>query len=107
MNPRLSPREVDTLAAAAKGLSSTGMAQSLGVTKWTVQTHLSHIFAKLGVDNKMQAVIKAIRLGYLYFDPEVHHAPTFNSPFRKAIVDEAGPVEATARGREKQNGHQS
>lgn len=57
----LSPRELDVLRAAARGLGNKQIALELGVSPRTVQTHLTNVFAKLGVASRTEAVLRAIQ----------------------------------------------
>src|ERR671918_459096 len=64
----LSSREIDVLESVARGLSNREIARSLQISEATVKTHLLHIFAKLGVDDRTAAETEAlvrstIRLG--------------------------------------------
>jgi DNA-binding CsgD family transcriptional regulator len=45
----LTPREREVLGLVAEGLTDGAIAQRLYLTRRTVETHLGHIFAKLGV----------------------------------------------------------
>jgi two-component system nitrate/nitrite response regulator NarL len=56
---RLSPRETEVLRPLALGLSNREIAARLGVTEKTVKFHLSNIFAKLAVRNRVEASIRA------------------------------------------------
>jgi DNA-binding NarL/FixJ family response regulator len=47
---RLSPRELDVLAAMAEGKSNSGIAQTLVINQGTVEKHITNIFYKLGLD---------------------------------------------------------
>jgi two-component system, NarL family, response regulator LiaR len=62
--PPLTPRELDVLRAAARGLASKQIASELGMSERTVQTHLRRIFAKLGVASRTEAVLYAIERGW-------------------------------------------
>ena len=55
----LSAREVEILAAVARGLSNREVARELVITEATVKTHLVHVFTKLGVDSRTAAVARA------------------------------------------------
>jgi len=63
--PRLTPRETEILQIIAKGLSNREAAEVLGVSRATVRTHLEHIYAKLDVSNRTEAVTEAIRRGLI------------------------------------------
>src|SRR3990170_1778901 len=60
----LSHRETEVLRLAAKGMNNAAIAQELALSTRTVQVHLTHIFAKLGVASRTEAVIAALRLGW-------------------------------------------
>ena len=60
----LSERELEILRLAANGLSNSAIAERLAISARTVQTHLSHIFDKLAVASRTQAVIVALREGW-------------------------------------------
>ncbi|MCV2396514.1 response regulator transcription factor [Actinotalea sp. M2MS4P-6] len=59
----LSPREVEVLRAVAEGLSNAEVAERLFVTEATVKTHVGRVLAKLGVRDRVQAVIVAYETG--------------------------------------------
>lgn len=61
----LTSREMDVLQALASGCSNKEIAARLGITEKTVKVHVSHIFAKMDVYDRTQAVIAAARLGYV------------------------------------------
>jgi len=61
----LSAREIDVLRLAASGKSNKRIADVLGLSEATVRTHMSHILAKLGADDRTQAATEAIRRGIL------------------------------------------
>ena len=60
---RLSPREEEILSWAARGKSNTVIADILGVSSNTVDTHFRRIFAKLGVNERVTAVLRGLALG--------------------------------------------
>lgn len=57
--PALSPRETDILEQLALGHTNQQIAAGLFISQATVKTHLHHIFAKLGVGNRTEAVTVA------------------------------------------------
>src|SRR5204862_2616370 len=61
----LSEREQEILQLLAGGASNQEIAQELVITVDTVKRHASHIFSKLGVRNRIQAVMQARALGLL------------------------------------------
>jgi two-component system, NarL family, response regulator LiaR len=63
--PPLTPRELDMLRGAARGLGNKQIAAELGVSARTVQTHLTRVFAKLGVSSRTEAVLEAMRRGWV------------------------------------------
>ena len=64
----LSSREIDVLESVARGLSNREIARSLQISEATVKTHLLHIFAKLGVDDRTAAVTEALDRGIIRLD---------------------------------------
>jgi DNA-binding NarL/FixJ family response regulator len=59
----LTEQEVRILKLMAEGMSNSEVAESLSVSRNTVKTHVHNIFAKLGVTDRTQAVILAMRKG--------------------------------------------
>jgi DNA-binding NarL/FixJ family response regulator len=63
--PSLTPREVDVLSHVAVGKSNRKIARELHLSLSTVKTHLEHIFSKLEVNDRAQAVFRAAELNLL------------------------------------------
>lgn len=61
----LTPRELDVLALLADGLANKQMARALEISEHTVKFHIASIYAKLGVNNRAEAVRAAARLGLI------------------------------------------
>lgn len=64
----LTDREMEVLRLAARGSSNKQIGTVLEVSPRTVQTHLGHIFEKLEVASRTEAVIQGLRQGWLNLD---------------------------------------
>lgn len=64
-NGVLTDRELEILQIIAKGLSNNEAAKVLGLSKATIRTHLEHIYEKLDVTNRVEAVTEGIRQGII------------------------------------------
>ena len=62
---RLTPRELSVLGLVADGLTAAATARRLVVAERTVHKHLERVYAKLGVSDRVSAVLRAQRLGIL------------------------------------------
>lgn len=60
--PKLTAREGEVLRLLAAGLAPAQIASELSISPKTVATHVEHIYAKLGVHTRAQAVARAFRL---------------------------------------------
>jgi DNA-binding NarL/FixJ family response regulator len=62
---QLSPREMDVLKLVARGLSNKEIAAQLGLVVGTVKIHVANLFAKLGVSDRTQALVTAVKRGII------------------------------------------
>lgn len=62
---QLTERELECLQMISKGLSNNEAAGVLGLSKATIRTHLEHIYQKLDVTNRVEAVTEGIRQGII------------------------------------------
>lgn len=65
MGAALSPRERECLQLAAKGLSSSQIAEMLAIGERTVHFHVGNFLSKLGAANRHEAIAKAVSLGLI------------------------------------------
>jgi len=61
----LLPRELEVIDLAARGMSNKEIANELFISERTVQTHLVNIFKKLGASSRTQAVLYALKEGWI------------------------------------------
>jgi DNA-binding NarL/FixJ family response regulator len=66
---RLSGRELDVLQALTTGASNEVIARTLGITTKTLRNHISNVYHKLGIFDRAQAVIVAVREGLVEIQP--------------------------------------
>jgi DNA-binding NarL/FixJ family response regulator len=60
---KLTAREQEVLKLIARGMSNKEIAHSLSITEKTVKTHVSHVLDKLGLSDRTQAAIYAVKRG--------------------------------------------
>ena len=65
---QLSRREIEILKLAARGMSNKDIANTLFLSVRTVKAHLTNIFNKMGVGCRTDAIIKALKEGYITLD---------------------------------------
>jgi DNA-binding NarL/FixJ family response regulator len=61
----LTPRELAVLGQLADGLTAAAIGRKLLITERTVHKHLERLYTKLGVGDRLAAVLRAQRLGLL------------------------------------------
>jgi DNA-binding CsgD family transcriptional regulator len=61
----LTARERDVLLRLVEGLNNTRTAERLGISEHSVKFHVQNVCKKLGVNSRIAAVVKAIRLGLI------------------------------------------
>lgn len=66
--PQLTQRESEVLSLLARGFSVSAIARSIFVSDSTAKTHISKIYEKLGASNRADAIMKAVRSGFLADD---------------------------------------
>ncbi len=64
----LSEREMEVLKLATRGLSNQDIANELCLSLRTIQAHLGHIFNKLQVSSRTEAVVRALKAGWITLD---------------------------------------
>jgi len=67
----LSEREMEVLKLVTKGLSNKDIADKLCLSVRTVQGHLANIFNKLQVSSRTEAVVHALKQGWVTLDAEI------------------------------------
>ena len=59
----LTPRESEVMLKLTSGRTARAIARELGVSERTVRKHLEHVYEKLGVHDRLGAVLLALRTG--------------------------------------------
>jgi DNA-binding NarL/FixJ family response regulator len=67
-NVRLTQRELAVLRLLAAGNSNREIAEALGITDGTVKIHVAHLFSKLDVTSRTEAITTALRRGLVRID---------------------------------------
>jgi DNA-binding NarL/FixJ family response regulator len=66
----LSAREIEVLDCVAQGLSNKDIANELFVTEQTVKNHMTSVLRKLDVNDRVQAVLFAVKNGWIEIGPQ-------------------------------------
>jgi DNA-binding NarL/FixJ family response regulator len=69
---RLTPREREVLLLLGRGYPNKQIARELRVSEKTVKTHVGHVLAKLGVTDRTQAAVVAVRAGLVPAGPRTN-----------------------------------
>ena len=67
---KLTEREIEILHWLAQGLTNNEIAKKASITEGTVRSHISNLLNKLGLSNRAQAVLYAIRKGLINLDSQ-------------------------------------
>ena len=70
----LTEREMEVLGLAAKGMMNREIAQELVISVRTVQVHLSNVFSKMRVGSRTEAVLQALRNGWITLEDTLRDA---------------------------------
>ncbi len=70
----LSAREIEVLDCVAQGLSNKEIADELFVTEQTVKNHMTSVLRKLDVNDRVQAVLFAVKNGWIAIGPQAYAA---------------------------------
>jgi NarL family two-component system response regulator LiaR len=70
----LTEREMEVLGLAAKGMTNREISDELVISVRTVQVHLSNVFSKMGVGSRTEAVLLALREGWLALEDTLRDA---------------------------------
>lgn len=64
-NPKLSAREIEVLRRLAQGDGTAELAENLAISVATARNHMDRVMRKLGVHSRLQAVVRATKLGLI------------------------------------------
>lgn len=83
----LTPRELAVLGLLGRGLTAAAIGRRLRIAERTVQKHLQRCYAKLGVSERLAAVLRAQTMGLLS-GPDTQF-PSYPDPVERAVMDAA------------------
>lgn len=92
--PNLTRREMEVLRLMVTGKSNKEIGSSLDVTEGTVKVHVNHILGKLGVSGRVEAIMVAVRRGFVQI-PRNLQDPTQNSASHDGGPSGPHPVSGT------------
>jgi DNA-binding NarL/FixJ family response regulator len=78
----LSPREMEILIFVTRGSSNKEIAHKLHISQQTVKNHISSVLRKLGVEDRTQAAVLALRRGWVRLEDTSRQAL-----LRNGVVD--------------------
>jgi DNA-binding NarL/FixJ family response regulator len=70
----LSSRELEVLDCVAQGLCNKEIADALFVTEQTVKNHMTAVLKKLGVEDRVQALLFGVKNGWIEIGPQPYNA---------------------------------
>ncbi len=85
----LSEREIEVLEKIAGGSANKEIAEALGISTQTVKNHISSILRKLSLNDRTQAVIYALRRGWIDTPPQNVPLPPFDPGLLEDVEDAA------------------
>jgi len=85
VSDELTPRQREIMGLIAEGLTNAQIADRLGVSERTVKNHLTDIRRKLGLRNRVQIAVWAVRHGLIRRPIEGLVAPPVHRPVRAVV----------------------
>ena len=73
MFPELTNRENEVLEQIAYGFTNREISENLSISESTVENHIHHIYTKLGISNRTQAVVHTIQAKIIYFSEMIEN----------------------------------
>ena len=96
----LSPREVEILDNIAQGMTNKQVAYALSISEQTVKNHMSSILRKLSVNDRTQAVVYAMRQGWIRMPEDTIAARQPARDLRPGLPAELADEAGTGLGKE-------